>query len=193
MPDRPQKRANTDAYSAALRSQERPITPQEERRSVARFPCTVTAEVFELQSHARLMGRTTDLGIGGCYVASISPFPVGTRVRLQLTDQARHFEVHGQVVFAQMGMGMGLAFTEVSAEQLEVLRLWIDELSGELPPSASPPMPTLQDYAAQPAPLVEQSPPRTERLVLTELISLLMRKHVLTEAEGTALLRELYR
>jgi len=192
MPDRPRKRANADAYSMTLRSKESRVDPQEERRSGARFPCTVTAEVLEPQSHARIMGRTTDLGIGGCYVNSISSFPIGTSVRLRLADQARRFEAHAQVIFAQIGMGMGLAFTEVSAEQLEVLRQWIGELSGELAPLASPTMPTLQHYATQPAVPTEQSSPASDHLVLNQLISLLIRKHVLTEAEGTALLRDLY-
>ena len=192
MPDRPPKRASSDAFSISLRSKESPIDPQEERRSGARFPCTVAAEVFEPNSHARIMGRTTDLGIGGCYVDSINPFPVGTRLRLRLSDNVRRFEVHGQVIFAQMGMGMGIAFTEVTADHLEVLRRWIGELSGELPPVASPPMPTLQEFAAQPGSPVETPPALVDRLVLNELIGLLIRKHVLTEAEGTALLRELY-
>ena len=192
MPDRPPKRTSTDAFSVALRSKEPSIDPQEDRRSGGRFPCTVAAEVFEPMSHARIMGRTTDLGIGGCYIDTINPFPVGTRLRLRLTDHARHFEAFGQVIFAQMGMGMGIAFTEVSADHLETLRKWMGELSGEMPPAASLPMPKLQEYAAQPGIAAEQPPTLTERLVLNELISLLIRKHVLTEAEGTALLRELY-
>jgi len=41
-------------------------------------------------------------------------------------------------------------------------------------------------------PLAEQPPQHTERFVLNQLISLLVRKRVLTEAEGETLLRELF-
>ena len=193
MSDRPPKRALADPVSFAFRSKERPIAPQEERRSGDRFPCTVAAEVFEPQSHARILGRTTDLGIGGCYVDTINPLPIGTRVVVRLTDQARRFEAHAQVIFAQVGMGMGLAFTEISADQLETLRQWIGELSGELPPPAASPMPSLKEYAAGTSQPTEQPFRASDHLVLNHLISLLIRKRLLTEAEGTALLRELFR
>jgi len=192
MADRPHKRISPDTPALTFRSKETAIDPQSERRTGARFPCTVSAEVSEPQSRARIMGRTTDLGIGGCYVDTINPFPVGTTVRLRLTDQARRFEVHAQVSFAQMGMGMGLAFTEINAEQLDVLRQWIGELSGELPPVDSSAMSTLQEYAALLPAAEVPRPTASEHLVLNQLISLLIRKHVLTEAEGTALLRDLY-
>ena len=53
---------------------------QIERRSHTRFPVSISAEVTELESRAVIIGRATDLGIGGCYVDSMNPFPRGTRV-----------------------------------------------------------------------------------------------------------------
>ena len=192
MADRPHKRSSPDAPMLTFRPKGTVLDPPLERRTGARFPCSASAEVSETESRARIMGRTTDLGIGGCYVDTINPFPVGTTVRLKLADKGRSFESHAEVIFAQIGMGMGLAFTEIRADQLDVLRQWVGELSGALAPMDSPDMPTLQEYAARASASAVEQPAPSEHLVLNQLISLLIRKHVITEAEGTALLRELY-
>ncbi len=77
---------------------------------------------------------------------------------------------------------MGIAFTEVKADQMEILKEWVQELSGELTP---PP-------GSAETPGVKQAVQQNDRLVLNQLIALLIRKRVLTEAEGTALLRDLF-
>jgi len=183
MPDRPKQTiagANpvvTEVHPApALDAQ------TQEHRANARFPFTATAEVIELRSKAKVAGRTSDLSLGGCYVDTINTFPVGTPVTLRLTYAGRTFQVQSAVVYAHAGMGMGIAFTQVTPDQLEVLQAWVGQLSGEGEPLVE------QAAAASNEPLH-----RNERHVLNQLISLLIRKNLLTEAEGAALLRELFR
>jgi hypothetical protein len=53
-----------------------------ERRRNLRFPVVAMVEVIDIKSQAKVVGRTNDLGLGGCYVDSLSPFPAGTSVKL---------------------------------------------------------------------------------------------------------------
>ncbi len=182
MPERT-KRILESGVAPASGAGRAPEVQPPERRSNARFPFTAGAEVVELQSKTKIAGRTTDLGPGGCYVDAITAFPLGTQVSLQLSHDGRSFQAQASVIYAQVGLGMGLAFTEVAADQLEVLRLWMQELSGGAPLHAEP------AEASSPEPLRQYN----ERHVLNQLISLLIRKGALTEEEGAALLRELFR
>ncbi|MGB6875754.1 MAG: PilZ domain-containing protein [Candidatus Acidiferrales bacterium] len=159
--------------------------PTKERRGSARFPFTAAADVIELQSNARLSARSSDLGLGGCFIDSISPFPVGTGVTLRLTFEHKAFEAQAHVVYAQIGMGMGLAFTSVEPDQLFVLEKWLGNLSGKTPPEL---------VAHEPPEHVQQEAGRAEAgFVLNELIIALMRKQILSESEGKQLLQKLLR
>ncbi len=89
------------------------------------------------------------------------------------------------VVFGQGGMGMGLAFTTMAPSENQKLTEWLRELSCESP--ASPPPPAASESSPQ-----EESA-NAMRNILNQLISLLMRKRLLSDQEGTELLRELFR
>ena len=183
MPDHPKRTiAGTNPVVTEVHPAPAPNAKTQEHRANARFSFTAAAEVIELQSKAKVAGRTSDLSLGGCYVDAINPFPVGTPVTLRLTYAGRTFQVQSAVVYAHAGMGMGIAFTQVRPDQLEVLQAWVGQLSGEGEPLVE------QAAAASNEPLH-----RNERHVLNQLISLLIRKNLLTETEGAALLRELFR
>jgi hypothetical protein len=130
------------------------------------------------------------LGRGGCFIDTMSPFPPGTIVGVKLTLEQRTFEAHAKVVYSMNGMGMGLAFKGVQPTQARVLEGWIAVLSGEatLEPLAYQP-----DTSANAPPAAAAGPPPDfePRFVLNELIITLMRKRVLSEAEGKSLLQKL--
>jgi hypothetical protein len=156
-----------------------------ENRAQVRFPFTAAAEVYELRSQTRLKGRCSDLSSGGCYVDTLSPFPVGAVVRVRIERDKREFEAESVVAYAHVSMGMGLAFKEIKPEHEDVLRSWIADLSGEQPPEPA-------------ASTSERETEATEvnanvRLVLNELITLLVRKGMITETEGARLLRQMFR
>jgi hypothetical protein len=156
-----------------------------ERRGLVRFPFTAAAEVYELRSQTRVKGRCSDLGSGGCYVDTLIPFAVGAVVRVRIERDTREFEAEAVVAYAHVQMGMGLAFTDIKREHQKVLRSWIAELSGEQAPQPAP-------SATEP----ETGAIETDaniRLVLNELIYLLVRKKIITENEGTGLLRKMFR
>ncbi|MBZ5659362.1 MAG: PilZ domain-containing protein [Acidobacteriia bacterium] len=172
-----------------------------ERRIAQRFPCTAAAEVIDLKSKARVTGRSTDLGLGGCYVDTLAPFAVGATVQIRLERDKREMEATGVVTYALVSMGMGLSFTEIKPEHQAVLKAWIAELSGEKPAiiEDAPPAPEQEIQAAilhdlDPSP--ESGPAATaasNRQVLNELINLMVRKRLINEGEAAALLRQMYR
>ena len=158
-----------------------------ERRKHPRYPFSATAEIVETQSGARIQGRVSDLGRGGCYVDSISPFGVNAEVKMRIVNENKTFVARAKVVFAAAGMGMGLAFTAIDPGQLSVLKGWLAELSGDIQPDTAVLEQETQKAAADNGASHEQN------YVLNELIIALMRKNVLSDQEGKELLQKLLR
>ena len=156
-----------------------------ERRVQVRYPFTAAAEVHELRSQTRVTGRCSDLSPGGCYVDTLSPFAAGSAVRVRIERESREFEAAAVVTYAHISMGMGLAFTEIKREHQDVLRSWIADLSGEQPPE-----PVVSITERETGAIEENA---SMRLALNELVTLLVRKKIITENEGTALLRQMFR
>jgi hypothetical protein len=159
------------------------VTPQE-RRNYPRYAFSAAAEAVHLQGDTRVSGRISDLGQAGCYVDTINPFPVDADVKIRIVKDNFSFVAEAKVVYCSTGMGMGLMFTKIEAERLEVLERWIRESGGESRSQAEM-LETngvehrLQGWSSEPS------------HVLNELIIALMRKRVLTDAEGKAMLKRL--
>jgi hypothetical protein len=155
-----------------------------ERRRDSRYSVSAMAEAVELQSDTRISGRISDIALGGCYLEVMSPFAVGSSVKLRITKDDKLFEAKAKVLYSTGGMGMGLIFTEVEPSQRPLLQRWIAELSGELAPEPKTPKEEQENRS-------EESSNAEQRYVLNELIITLIRKHVLTDAEGKTLLKKL--
>ncbi|MGC2266540.1 MAG: PilZ domain-containing protein [Candidatus Acidiferrales bacterium] len=100
------------------------------QRSVRRCALVASAEVTELRSGAVLSARISELGVGGCYVDALNPFPEGTPVVLRILRDQGVFETTAKVVYCDARFGMGLAFTETAPDQRSLLEAWIAEIVG---------------------------------------------------------------
>jgi hypothetical protein len=78
-----------------------------ERRSAVRYPFTAAADVVELRSQARVAGRSSDLGLGGC---------------LHRCSFA---------VCRRFSRARSLGARTIKTQHQAVLRAWVAELSGE--------------------------------------------------------------
>jgi hypothetical protein len=162
-----------------------------ERRTTARYPFTATCDATEPKSHAKIIGRTSDLGRGGCFIDTIGPFPVGTVLVIRINRETQTLTIEGKVAFAQPGMGMGLAFTKAAPDQQAILDEWIAELSGEpvvkaeVAPEAAPAAPAAANGDGASA------GDSQALFVMNELVLLLLQKGVLSPAEGKSLLQKL--
>ena len=105
----------------------KPLQPAKQR-SVRRCPLVASAEVTELNSGTLLSGRTSELGLGGCYVDSLNPYPEGTLVVLRILRDQGVFETKAKVVYCDPRFGMGLAFTEMTPDQRSILEAWLAEI-----------------------------------------------------------------
>ncbi len=159
-----------------------------ERRQHPRYAVSAMAEAVDLKSDTRIHGRISDIGRGGCYVEVMSPFAVGADVRVIVTKDDLVFAAKGRVLYSTGGMGMGLSFTEIEASQRPVLERWIAELSGEAAPE---PKAAAAKSESEPESPSAESRIDEQRYVLNELIITLIRKRVLTDAEGKSLLQKL--
>jgi hypothetical protein len=160
-------------------------TNDPERRQDIRYPFTAAAEIIEVFSQTRVIGRTSDLGRGGCYVDTLTPLAVGAVVRVRMERELRVFEAVATVSYAHLSMGMGLVFTEIKPEHQAVLGAWMAELSGERLPE--------REAAATGPETSLLSAVLNLRQVLNELINLTVRKKIINENEGAALLRRIFR
>ena len=161
-----------------------------ERRSHLRFPFTASVEAIEPKSGTRINGRSTDLGLGGCYVDSLNPFAVGTVVKIRITKNDECFDAKAMVTFSQVGMGMGLSFVASEPQQSALFQRWVIELS-----AGGSEQGVREDREAR----LSKSAGPYEALhagqadVLNELVIALMRKGLLAEREGREMLRKLHR
>jgi PilZ domain len=102
-----------------------------ERRTFPRYALSAEAEVVEARARTRMNARVSDLSRMGCYVEMMSPFPLGSNLKMRIMKNKTPFLVQGRVAYSSGGMG--IRFTEVAPEQIVVLEKWINELSGVLP------------------------------------------------------------
>jgi hypothetical protein len=105
-------------------------------RAVRRCPFVAAVEVTELHSGTRLSARTSEMGLGGCYVDALNPFAVGTQVNLRISRDQGQFQAKAKVVYSDPSFGMGLSFTEIAPEQRLILENWLEEIVLQLRPVA---------------------------------------------------------
>lgn len=150
-----------------------------ERRGGERHTFTAGAEVTEIASGARFSARTTDLGPGGCFVDSKVPFPVGSKLKVNLQKAKSNFETAGTVVYSQPGLGMGIAFDGLDPRQRAALDAWLEDVTGHRQAAHYEGARTQQFLGGHRGP---------EYAALVRLIRLMIGKGMLTEAEGTSVL-----
>ncbi len=84
-----------------------------------------------MRSERLLTARTTNLSLFGCYVYTVDPFPVGTKVSLRILHGGASFAAFGKVVYSKPDSGMGIAFTEIESSGQAILEKWLASLRTE--------------------------------------------------------------
>ena len=96
-----------------------------DRRNAPRYALVLAAEVVEPSRGARLSARTSELSLTGCYLDTLTPLPKGSQVRISLTHRREVFESAGRVMYVSPGLGMGVAFEEITSDQQARLERWL--------------------------------------------------------------------
>lgn len=98
-----------------------------ERRSHPRYRFTADVEVVEASTGTRIPARVANISEQGCYLQSEHRFALGTAVNVQIAKDPELLITPARVVFCS-AKGMGLAFGQLSENQLEVLEIWLGPL-----------------------------------------------------------------
>jgi CheY-like chemotaxis protein len=88
-----------------------------DRRIKSRHACHLGAEVYAVGSTVPYRCSLSDISIGGCYVESPQPFPIGTMVDIKVRTEAFRVQVRGTVQSSHPGFGMGVEFTLRTPDQ----------------------------------------------------------------------------
>lgn len=102
----------------------------QEKRRYPRYSCNLGVEVRVADAKTGYWGTLADICLGGCYVSTFSPLPVGTPVVLVFKTKNLEINISGQVVTSHPGVGMGVQFAGfVNPAGEASLKNLLDELS----------------------------------------------------------------
>ena len=121
-----ESRAGHKVHSS--RAEETKKSPIPEYRLAPRLPFLTEAEVMEPPAGTWLKTRLSDLSLSGCYVDTLHPLPVGARVCLRVVRNKIILEALATVIYSEPRLGMGVSFTQLSAEQKSILEKWLADV-----------------------------------------------------------------
>jgi hypothetical protein len=93
------------------------------------LPFLTEAEVMEPPAGTWLKTLLSDLGLSGCYVDTLPPLPVGTRIRLMVVRNKIILKVLATEIYSEPRPGMGVFFAQLSTEQQSILENWLADVA----------------------------------------------------------------
>jgi hypothetical protein len=99
-----------------------------DRRTHVRVKCTNSAEVYPAGATAPMRSRTADLSMGGCFLEMPNPLPKATQIRIALWVKDFKLWANGEVVTSTPGFGVGVKFTEMTEQDRNQLKQFLDTL-----------------------------------------------------------------
>jgi CheY-like chemotaxis protein len=103
-----------------------------DRRRQPRHQCSLGAEVSRAGSTIQQRCVVSDVCIGGCYVQTSEPLPVGTSIEIVMRTQELKLKVQGKVQSVHRGLGMGVHF--ISEKMPSELQRLISEVEKQQVP-----------------------------------------------------------
>jgi hypothetical protein len=111
-----------------------PEGPYTVRRTNPRFSFFADAEVT-LRDGTGVRAQLAELSSRGCYIDTLEPIPIRTKLRLRICDGMNTCELRGKVLYMHSGggfgiFGMGVLFEEMGPEQRSAIDAWLRVLAG---------------------------------------------------------------
>jgi len=192
-PHRPAEPAQSPGGADSIASVA-PTDFREERRKHPRYPCTGQVRMLLEGSDLELLAVLREISLGGCYVETMSPMPPETNIEMTLMLNDLEVQTRGTVKVSCQGMGMGVAFAEMTPKDRMLLDRMVGRAAGteEAGPAPEPPPQAI----SQPVKEAEQEPTSLPTIseaeaTLETLLKLLARKAVLTREEYVELMKTL--
>ena len=98
-----------------------------ERRKYPRYRCQNSVEVHV--NGTSFWGTVADLSLGGCYVEMPIPLPPGTKLKVGIWFGQTKAWADAQVAHRTAGMGIGLKFIEISEQDRDQIRRFLENLA----------------------------------------------------------------
>src|SRR5271166_2173524 len=108
------------------------------RREHARIKINVPVEIRTDASDSPTRGATADISLGGCYIETIFPFPIGTNLDLQLSIETTIL-IAATVVTCDPQVGNGIKFVRMLPEDREALEAFLKAQQAPASGSSSQP------------------------------------------------------
>jgi len=100
-----------------------------EKRRGPRFKCEGSAELRQDGCDIRTWATFTDVSLHGCYVEAQATYPAGTILHMKLEANGIRVESKGNVRMNYPYLGMGIAFEDMSEENVLRLRQMLATIS----------------------------------------------------------------
>jgi hypothetical protein len=105
------------------------------RRANPRFAFFAEAEAT-LRDGTSVPAQVSELSSRGCYIDTLEPIPIGTELRLRISNGINTCELPGKVIYMHSGYGMGIfgmgvVFGNVADEQLSAVNDWLRDLANK--------------------------------------------------------------
>jgi hypothetical protein len=99
-----------------------------ERRQHPRYRCQNSIEVH-IHNGPSFWGTVADLSLAGCYAELAIPMEVGTKLRVAIWFGEAKAWAEAEVAHRTPGFGVGIRFTEISGQDLDLIRRFLDTLA----------------------------------------------------------------
>ncbi len=93
----------------------------------SRVTSSAVADIVEQKSGTRIEARVADISQRGCHVETERGFSLGTELGVSIHKGPDSFFAHARVVSSSV-KGMGLAFSETTPDQIQILETWLGPL-----------------------------------------------------------------
>jgi len=91
---------------------------------------TFFTEVEWVTSGASFKGTISDISEGGAYIDTLNPCPIGTLIRMKFKiSDNNELRLKAVVRNSMVGMGMGVEFIDLTADQKALLHKLINSLT----------------------------------------------------------------
>ena len=86
------------------------------RRKTSRHRLNCPVRIREGGVAASLNASVSDISLQGCYIETLQPFPLGTRLELDISTSDGNIRAGGTVCSVHPRTGMGISFDQIDEE-----------------------------------------------------------------------------
>lgn len=100
------------------------------RRAFTRMRLSVPVEIETEGSDVPIRGATSDLSLGGCYIETMFPLPIGTVLNLKLQIEGTLL-IEATVVTCDLQVGNGIQFVKMLPEDRAELKAYLEAAAAQ--------------------------------------------------------------